>query len=144
MLLPRPPSPTLYPYTTLFRSQLGLPATGLGEGSAGSTGGRECPGRSGLFMSGATPDADILGLMHAGDGAHGLRARAPDTLVPLRPPLTFNLAFHLPWWAPQAPPSPRLDGFELLYAATPTTESYALSLHDALPIPVRAPGDRTG
>src|SRR3954447_4873705 len=75
--------------------QFGLPATGIGEGSAGSTGGRECPGRSGLFMLGATPDADILGLMRAEDGSHGLRARAPDTLVPLRPPLTFNLALRV-------------------------------------------------
>src|SRR4051812_13638826 len=46
-------------------------------------------------MSGAAPDADILGLMRTADGAHGLRPRAPDTLVPLRPPLTFNLAFQV-------------------------------------------------
>src|SRR5437868_6205988 len=67
------------------------------EGSAGSTGGRECPGRSGLFMSGEAPDADILGLMRAEDGSHGLRARAPGPLVPLRSPLTFNLALRVRW-----------------------------------------------
>src|SRR4051812_10102699 len=66
-----------------------------------------------LLMSGAAPDADILGLLRTADGAHGLRTRAPDTLVPLPSPLTFNLAFPRPWWAPdQAPRSTRLDRFE--------------------------------
>src|SRR4051812_36652834 len=87
-------------------------------------------------MSGATPDADILGLMRAEDGAHGLRARAPDTLVPLRPPLTFNLAFHLPWWAPdQAPLSTRLDGFEYRNASMTSTRSLGRSGPDRFTSP---------
>src|SRR3954471_6779936 len=87
-------------------------------------------------MSGATPDADILGLLHAGDGAHGLRARAPDTLVPLRPPLTFNLAFRVPWWAPdQAPRFTRLDGFEYPNASMTSTRSLGRSGPDRFTSP---------
>src|SRR4051812_17272772 len=64
-----------------------------GGGFRGEHRGTRVPGALAvLFMSGEAPDADILGLMRAGDGSHGLRPRAPGTLVPLRPPLTFNLA----------------------------------------------------
>ncbi len=58
----------------------------LGAAGAATGGGRVWGGSKSFSCRAGTPDADILGLMHAADGAHGLWTRRPRPFLrPARP-----------------------------------------------------------
>src|SRR2546422_7581461 len=92
-MIRRPPRSTLFPYTTLFRSQelmgklvrlrqayVALPPKQLARVVAGSAGGFFTMLRAALRLAGQTPPADVASLVRAAGALVGF---SPDGLAPL-------------------------------------------------------------
>src|SRR5690242_11407037 len=145
LLLPRPPRPTLFPYTTLFRSPpvRRWPAAVHGtvprrrrarlrrlraELSDDPRAARRAPERSEEHTSELQSHVNLVCRL--------LREKKKKRKLPSRAPL--GLRDRRP--APPGPSPPRLllpPSALLFLAATPPPETYTLSLHDALPISSR-------
>src|SRR5258708_3574554 len=122
LMIRRPPRSTLFPYTTLFRSEI------MTTGSPGCLLSRVMlqPRPSSCFAACSSASVTC-----AGDPAAG-EVGVPGTGGPLGGSIT-NLPPNRKGHAPTPlPPSPPLPPF--FFNDTATTEIYTLSLHDALPI----------
>src|SRR5262245_16092115 len=121
-ILPCPPTPTPFPYTTLFRS-------GVGEGRFGE-----------LDAASRADDPRLNPKRHDRDGPKDLE-RDPSDLALFAPIEPLHLTADQSGRRPRDRKSTRLNSSHLgisyaVFCLHPTvpTHSYPLSLHDALPI----------
>src|SRR5438132_282344 len=121
-MIRRPPTPTLFPYTTLFRSERQRRRAGCGADEGAGAGGRPARARHSLMR-------DLCQRDPLARAAHDLRCPAEGRLQSVRA------------GARRDRKSTRLNSSHTVisYAVfclndTSTTDTYTLSLHDALPI----------